>query len=162
MESQGAPIYSGQPAIRPFPLESSPHSPLISSSHLYLGSYAVPHFQDFQQKFGMLIYMLHVLSVPSSLIWSLQYLAATCSASYCYVLGALNLSSSLWQTTTPWLKYASKLYRPSDRRLSAKLVPMMAISYLSSVALNTVRISGMVNGRYLRHAPCTNSVLPVV
>jgi hypothetical protein len=28
---------------------------------------------------------------------------------------------------TPWLESASELYRPSDRRLSAKLVPTLAI-----------------------------------
>jgi hypothetical protein len=27
---------------------------------------------------------------------------------------------------TPWLQYASELYRSSDRRLSAKLVPTFA------------------------------------
>jgi hypothetical protein len=29
-------------------------------------------------------------------------------------------------TTTPWPEYANELYRPSDRRLSAKLVPTSA------------------------------------
>jgi hypothetical protein len=28
--------------------------------------------------------------------------------------------------TTPWLESASELYRPSDRRMSAKLVPTFA------------------------------------
>jgi hypothetical protein len=32
----------------------------------------------------------------------------------------------LTNTQTPWLESASELYRPSDRRLSAKLVPTLA------------------------------------
>jgi hypothetical protein len=36
---------------------------------------------------------------------------------------SLEPSLNQWQTKTPCLKAASELYRPSDRRLSAKLVP---------------------------------------
>jgi hypothetical protein len=45
-----------------------------------------------------------------------------------YHLTALkfNLSSILFLKKTQWPEFASELYRPSDRRLSAKLVPTFA------------------------------------
>jgi hypothetical protein len=39
------------------------------------------------------------------------------------IQGSVSISVAKKSTLTPWLESANKLYRPSDRRLSAKLVP---------------------------------------
>jgi hypothetical protein len=45
---------------------------------------------------------------------------------YIFLLSPAELAWSQKNKQTPWLQSASELYRPSGRRLSAKLVPTFA------------------------------------